>query len=251
MKMHDSQLQKVDKSITRKDLNHLLNIVFEPTRSRSIDNSIGDDSKKKLNDRSTTKSKADIKSSSREDKPVVEKLSSNRDLTDKKPEVQLNSKSTEQTSTGLKGVKKSSKLDLIMKLKPKRKSVELSIEALNLDSTYFLQHLTNLVNNSVGLKQANPPFDCHPDLLKKYLIKAHKLKNIDEFCDLTQPVLKFIVIDANLFIRKDEFFDPYFKVYSPSNKLSNRHAYTSRHFDKESKPKWNEFFHVPVTRLVF
>lgn len=144
--------------------------------------------------------------------------------------------------------KTSSRLSLLGRLRGRESDV--SLEQMNAEASYFTQHLQNCVNNSVALRQSSPPFDCHPDLLKRYLAHAHQIfTNYDDTCELTPIVLKFIVLDASLSPAKGDRYDPYFKVYLPG-KLNGKQAHKSKHFHNELSPKWNESFQVPVTRSV-
>lgn len=181
---------------------------------------------------------------------LVFETKKSKSIDDSKNDRKLDEKKSDLKSNGqnLKSKNKSNSKEVIYNLD--KKSSDLSIEQINLSSNYFVQHLINLVNNSIALKQSNPPYDCHPDLLKRYLKDAHKIQNFNDVCDLTQPVLKFIVIDADLTVNKDEKYDPYFKVFSPNDKSANKYVYKSKHFNNESKPIWNEFFYVILTRFV-
>lgn len=143
--------------------------------------------------------------------------------------------------------KASSRLRLLNRLRGQ--TADVPLEEMSTESVYFAQYLLNCVNNSVALRQSSPPFDCHPDLLKRYLAHAHQITNFHDTCELTPIVLKFIVLDANLTPAKGDRYDPYFKVFLPG-KQNGKQAHKSRHFHNEPNPKWNESFQVPVTRSV-
>lgn len=237
--------------ITKKDLNYLLGLLFD---SNKKENSI--DSTKKLSKEPSGKESKPIDKSEAKGLGTISKANVADPRTanlNTKSNIKLVSeireklrKSTKETSSyGQR--RTSSRLSLLSRFMAHRRASEASIEQISTDANFFSQHLLNLVNNSVGLKQSNPPFDCHIDLLKEYLAKAHKITNFDDTCELTPIVLKFIVLEASLTPAKNDTYDPYFRVYLPG-KLNNKKAYKSKYFKNELNPKWNESFQVPVTR---
>ena len=239
--------QKINKSITKKDLNYLLSLLFDPYKKE-----IGDGNEKKST--SPTIDKAGAKPLGRisrieaeEPRKVKLNTKSNIKLVSAIREKLRESAGESDRYSGPS--RTSSRPGLLGRWRGQKQASEASIEQINLDAVYFSQYLLNLVNNSVGLGQSNPPFECHIDLLKEYLTKVHRITNFDEICELTPMVLKFVVLDASLTPAKNDKYDPYFKVYLPGKRTSKQ-AHKSRHFTNELKPKWNESFQVPVTRSV-
>lgn len=245
---------QINKSITKKDLNYLLGLVFGQNKK---ENSIG----------SSRESSAWLDGKERKSPAIEEKGTKNLGRISKAIEANpraLNTKSNlklvgairEKLRESAKDSghfadqrKASSRLSLLSRFRAQRRALDAPIEQINADAGFFSQHLLDLVNNSVGLKQSSPPFSCHVDLLKEYLAKAHRITNFDDTCELTPIVLKFIVLDASLLSVKSDTYDPYFRVYLPG-KLNGKQAHKSRHFKNELNPKWNESFQVPVTRYV-
>lgn len=251
--------QEINKSITKKDLNHLLGLVFDPDKR---ENSIASHS---VLSRESSDGKEKSPTSAIDSKPEVKRLGKISKVEPDEPrKMKLNTKSniklvstikeklresTKEADKHHSPSRPSSMLNLLSRFRGQRRASDASIEQINVDAAFFSQYLLNLANNSVGLNHSNPPFNCHIDLLKEYLTKAHKITHFDEVCELTPMVLKFIVLDASLTPPKGDTYDPYFKAYLPGKRVAKQ-AHKSRHFRNELHPKWNESFQVPVSRSV-
>lgn len=243
------QENQINELVTKDDLNFVLNLVFEQNYFKT-ENIIDSNVQQCGIPESVTEKKDDklIKETKSTGKVDKSNTKLNIDLNKKligEIKGKLSSKGNLKLFQNSKGSKSNSKLEQFKNLENSK------IEEINSDSNYFKQHLINLINNSVGLKKSNPPFDCHPDLIKKYLNEVHNIKKIHLTNQTTNSLsLQFVVLDAKIEPKKEEHYDPYFKVYQPG-KLNKTEAYKSKHYLNELNPKWNELFYVPVTRSVF
>ena len=118
-----------------------------------------------------------------------------------------------------------------------------------ISSSYF----HSVVDNCIGLHNAQIPFNCHPDLMKKFIaecfektetgsaLAANSIQTID-FC----PAIKIAVESAHDLPPMDanNSCDPYFKVFSPE--IPSRLVFVSSHVENDRNPTWNARLTVPV-----